>query len=73
MILLLSIYIIIGIVFVFLGSLLNNIPTSTPNKYANFIFKNLNSSGYLPYIIGAGIGLTWPIHVLGLGIGGILK
>jgi len=73
MILLLSIYTIIGIIFVFLGSLLNKIPTSTPNKYAKFIFKSLDSSGYLPYIVGAGIGLTWPVHVFGLGIGALLK
>jgi len=73
MILLLSIYEIIGIIFVLIGLLLNKIPTSTPNKYANLIFKNLNSSGYLPYIIGAGISLTWPVHILGLGLGALLK
>lgn len=73
MILLLSIYALTGIMFVFLGNLLNQIPTSTPNKYAKFIFKSLDSSGYLPYIVGAGIGLTWPIHVFGIGIGALLK
>ena len=73
MILSLFIYSIIGILFTVSGYLISNIPTSTPNKYSQFIFKNLNNTGFLPYIIGAGISLTWPIHVCGIGIGALLK
>jgi len=73
MILILFVYSLIGIIFTFLGYLLSNIPTATPNKYSQFIFKNLKNTGFLPYIIGAGISLTWPIHVCGVGIGALLK